>query len=604
MIVAGESCPVELRRAAPRALPGGRLINEYGPTEATVCELRDRAAARRRDRRPPSRSAGRSPTPGSTCSTGRREPVPVGVPGELYIGGAGVARGYLGRPDADGRAVRRPTPSAGARARGSTAPATSPAGGRTATLEFLGRHRPPGQDPRLPHRAGRDRGGARRAPGGRARPWSSPARTRQGDKRLVAYLVRRRGRGPDGLGAARLPAAAAARVHGPVGLRGARRAAADAQRQGRSPAPCPAPSRPGCRRRSDYVAPAHAGRGGAGRDLGRAARPRPGRRPRQLLRARRPLAAGHPASSRASASAFGVELPLRAFFEAPTVAALARADRAAAAGGGRVAAPPLLRRSPATAPCPLSFAQQRLWFLDQLEPGSAGLQHPDAPCGFEGRSTSRPSRAALDEIVRRHEVLRTTFAADDGARARSSPPAPELSPAGGRPVGVCPSPSARPQAPAPGQRGGAHGPSTWPRGPLLRARLLRLATREHVAARSPCTTSSPTAGRSAILIRELAALYEAFPHGRPSPLPELPIQYADYAAWQRGWLQGEVARAAARLLARAARRRAAAARAAHRPAAAGGADLPRRDAAPFALPGRARRRRSRRSAAARGRRCS
>ena len=116
-------------------------------------------------------------------------------------------------------------------------------------------------------------------------------------------------------------------------------------------------------------------------------------------------------------------------------------------------------------------------------------------------------------------------------------------------------------------------------GPLL----LRLGEREHVLLLTMhhIVTDGWSMG---VLVRELAALYAAFAAGRPSPLPELPVQYADFAAWQRSWLQRRGAGAAARLLARAAGRGAAAAGAADRPAAPGGAELPRRRASGCALP--------------------
>ncbi len=122
----------------------------------------------------------------ATSSTALR-PVPVGVPGELYLGGVGLARGYLRPPGADRRAVRA-RPVRRRRARGCTAPATWRAGARTAPLEFLGRDRPPGQDARPPDRARRDRGGAARA-ARRRRRRGVVREDVPGDRRLVAYVV-------------------------------------------------------------------------------------------------------------------------------------------------------------------------------------------------------------------------------------------------------------------------------------------------------------------------------------------------------------------------------------------------------------------------------
>ena len=111
-------------------------------------------------------------------------------------------------------------------------------------------------------------------------------------------------------------------------------------------------------------------------------------------------------------------------------------------------------------------------------------------------------------------------------------------------------------------------------GPLFRTKLLRLGAEEHVLLLTMHHIVSD--GWSiGVLMRELSALYNAFCTGKPSPLPELPLQYADYAVWQREWLQGRGAGAPARLLEGASRRRACAAGPAHRPSAAGCADLPR-----------------------------
>ena len=112
-------------------------------------------------------------------------------------------------------------------------------------------------------------------------------------------------------------------------------------------------------------------------------------------------------------TAFGVELPLRALFEAPTVAGLARADGASARAAGREPIPALVRVGGGAEALPLSFAQQRLWFLDQLEPGSAAYNIPVA-LRLRGALDGRRWSGALDELVRRHEALRTRFASADG----------------------------------------------------------------------------------------------------------------------------------------------------------------------------------------------
>ncbi len=110
--------------------------------------------------------------------------------------------------------------------------------------------------------------------------------------------------------------------------------------------------------------------------------------------------------------AFGAEVPLRAIFEAPTVAGLAERIEAAVREGEGPAAPPLIR-APRGGALPLSFAQERLWFLDQLAPGSTTYNVPMS-LRLAGRLDAPALSRALSEIVRRHEVLRTTFAAVGG----------------------------------------------------------------------------------------------------------------------------------------------------------------------------------------------
>src|SRR6185295_1740733 len=239
----------------------------------------------------------------------------------------------------------------------------------------------------------------------------------------------------------------------------------------------------------------------------------------------------------------GVELPLRALFDEPTVAALARAvRRAQQAEGAAAALPPLVRRPPPRSSAdpapPLSFAQQRLWFLDQLEPGSAAYNIP-AGVRLTGALDRAVLAAALDAVVARHEVLRTTFAADPlhaEPVQRIAPPSPlplPLVDLGGLPEPRREREAGRLAAAAAAQ------PFDLARGPLLRAELLRHGPAEHVAL---LTLHHAVADGWSIgvLTAELAALYAAFAAGRPSPLPPLPVQYADFACWQRSWMRGDV----------------------------------------------------------------
>ncbi|HZB44769.1 MAG TPA: condensation domain-containing protein, partial [Pyrinomonadaceae bacterium] len=233
--------------------------------------------------------------------------------------------------------------------------------------------------------------------------------------------------------------------------------------------------------------------------------------------------------------AFDVELPLRQLFESRTVAALALSVEAAR-GAGQTAEAARPRPVPRDGELPLSFVQQRFWFLDQLMPGSAAYNIPTA-VRLSGTLDAAALERSFDEVVRRHEVLRTTFAVVEGRPrqviAAESKTRLALVDLGARPAGEREAEAERLALEE------AQEPFDLARGPLLRAKLLRLSPDDHVLLFTMHHIISD--GWSAgVLVRELTAIYEAFAEGRESPLAELPIQYADFARWQREWLQGEV----------------------------------------------------------------
>ena len=227
-----------------------------------------------------------------------------------------------------------------------------------------------------------------------------------------------------------------------------------------------------------------------------------------------------------------VELPLRSLFEAPTVADLAaRIEEMRRAALGLPAAP--LRPIPRDGELPLSFGQETFWFLDQLEPGSP-VFNIDVAVRLTGPLDVKAVEQALNEVVQRHESLRTTFTAAEGrpvAVLASHQPVPlpihDLTtlPEADRVT------EARRLADEESRR-----PFDLERGPLFRAALLRLGREDH-AALLTVHHSVYDGWSMGVFLREVGLLYQAFRAGKPSPLSSLPIQYVDFAHWQRQWLK-------------------------------------------------------------------
>ncbi|MBJ6766255.1 non-ribosomal peptide synthetase, partial [Myxococcaceae bacterium JPH2] len=233
-------------------------------------------------------------------------------------------------------------------------------------------------------------------------------------------------------------------------------------------------------------------------------------------------------------ASLGREAPLGLVFDAPTVAEFSER-----LGDIAVTQAPPLKRASRTGALPLSFAQQRLWFIDQLSPGSP-LYNVPLPLRLEGDLDEAALHRGFEELVRRHESLRTTFRTDAGQPVQDihAEMAVPMAHVDLRHV----LDEAQRQAEAVRlATEDARRPFDLARGPLLRALLLKLQPREHVLLLTLHHIVSD--GWSlGVLVREMSALYASFAQGRPSPLPELPVQYADYAVWQRTWLQGETLR--------------------------------------------------------------
>ena len=230
-----------------------------------------------------------------------------------------------------------------------------------------------------------------------------------------------------------------------------------------------------------------------------------------------------------------VELPLQTLFEAPTLAGLVKSIEAARRAEDQTLQSPPILPVARDQELLLSFAQERLWFLSQLEPATLAHNVPIA-VHLTGRLDISALEQTLDELVCRHEVLRTTFdMADERPRLRLSDPAPLQLPL----VDLSMLPKREREIEA--RRFIAEDaikPFDLSRSPLMRVTLLRMSMEEYIITLTMHHIVMDD-WSSGVLIREVATLYQAFSAGQPSPLPELPIQYADFAAWQRRWLQGE-----------------------------------------------------------------
>ncbi|MFP2933270.1 amino acid adenylation domain-containing protein, partial [Pyxidicoccus sp. 3LG] len=512
-------------------LPGCVLENQYGPSEThVVSALRLQGEPSSWPRLP---SIG-APLPhtGLYVLDPYGQPCPVGVPGELFIGGTHLAHGYAGRPELTAeKFVPHPFSDApGARLYRTGDSARWKADG---TVEFLGR-----VDFQVKLRGfrielGEVEAALRAAPGVR----DAAAVVREdspGDKRLVAYVVPAPADGQDSalntdvLRTAllqRLPeymvpsafVSLEALPLTPSGKLARKQLPAPDAESLRGDAPFTAPRTPEEEKLASIFAEVL-------------------RLPRISVTDGFFALGGHSllatqVISRVR-SALGVELPLRTLFEAPTVAALAARIAQVQKQGPEV--PPLVP-VPRTGPLPLSFAQQRLWFIDQLQPGSPVYNMPTA-VRLTGVLDVAALERALGALVERHESLRITFATNNGEPTQVIHPAAPL-----------PLPqvdlSALPTAPRETETvrlatEEAGRPFDLQRGPIFRASLLRLAPQEHVllVTMHHIVSDGWSIG---VLVRELAAFYEAFASGTQPQLPPLPVQYADYAVWQRDWLRGE-----------------------------------------------------------------
>ena len=236
-------------------------------------------------------------------------------------------------------------------------------------------------------------------------------------------------------------------------------------------------------------------------------------------------------------SRWQVELPLRAVFEHPTLSALARAIDAACSQPGAAATLPTIVPQEHPERLPLSFAQQRLWFLEQLQPGSSVFHIPFA-LTLTGPLDVPALQCSLQSLVDRHEVLRSTVHNDDGEPWQRIEPAMYIEPSLRDLRDLC---EARDREAALKARLDAvfHQPFDLTRGPLLRAELLRLADERYVLA-LVLHHLAADAWSIALLVDDLSQAYLAYASGQPPAFTPMPLQYADYVLWQRRHLPGAV----------------------------------------------------------------
>jgi amino acid adenylation domain-containing protein/thioester reductase-like protein/non-ribosomal peptide synthase protein (TIGR01720 family) len=507
-----------------------QLVNMYGITETTVHVTYRRLTAADADAAAGSVIGGAIPDLQMYILDPHLQPMPIGVPGEIYVGGAGLARGYLHRPELT---AERFIPH----------PFSNEPGARLYKTGDLARYLPDGEieylgriDQQVKLRGFRiELGEIEAALAQHAAVAEAVVVAREdlpNDKRLVAYLVANQESGPPmsdlrhflqaKLPAYMIPAAFVLLEALPLTPNG---------KVDRRALPAPDPARPELE--GTFIAPRTpteevvAGLWAEVLGLERV-----GVHDNFFeLGGHSLLATQLLARLRAT---FAVELPLRRLFEAPTVATVAASLEAARQSAPARPAPPL-RPVARDGTLPLSFAQERLWFLAQLEP-TRPFNLPVA-VRLRGPLNVAALAQSLSAIVQRHEVLRTTFATTEGHPVQViAPPRPLALPVVD--LRQLPAPEreaeVRRRATAEAQQ-----PFALAQGPLVRVTLLWLGEAEHVVLLTlhHIVTDGWSLG---VLAQELLALYPACVAGQPAPLPALPIQYADFAVWQRQWLQGEV----------------------------------------------------------------
>lgn len=532
VIFGGEA--LELQRLKPWFDRHGdrtpQLVNMYGITETTVhvtyCPIGiadvERGAG----------SVIGVPIPDLTVYVldAQRNPTPIGVCGEMYVGGSGVARGYLNRPDlTEERFIRDPFSAR----EGERLYKTGDLARRNAdgSLEYLGR-----SDHQVKIRGFRIELGEIECRL-REHPVVEDAvalvrEAETGEKRLIAYLVGREAQVPSpgelrdhlrgSLPEYMLPSAFVMLETLPLTPNG---------KVDRNALPDPA---------DHYVAEevVVAPRTAVEEVLAGIWEEMLGIRQVSVEQDFFDLG-GHSLMATRVVSwlreAFQVNLPLRCLFDHPTIRGLARQIEAARSAAPLRPVPPVVPVG-REKPLPLSFAQQRLWLADQMEPGNHSYNAARA-IRFEGPLNVPALHRAIEEILRRHEALRTTFPMEDGVPVQvvAEPGAPAF------PIcDLSDLSEMRKQADVTRMLSEeSKRPFDLARGPLVRASLWKLTEQEHILVLVMHHIAIDRWSEG-IFNHELEALYAAFSADLPSPLAPVKIQYPDYAVWERDWMQGEI----------------------------------------------------------------
>jgi amino acid adenylation domain-containing protein/non-ribosomal peptide synthase protein (TIGR01720 family) len=513
MFSGGEALPAELRNRVLAQLPAVQLHNRYGPTETAINVTHWHCSATDGERSPIGRPLGNV-----ICHVldEQLNLLPAGVPGELCIGGIGLARGYLGRAGLTAeRFVADPLGAAGARLYRTGDRARWSADG---VLEYLGR-----LDQQVKLR------------GFRVEPEEIEARLLAQDGIAQAVVLVRD---------AQL-----------IGYYTAHTELDEQQVKTALAAQLPEYMVPALLMCLDAMPLSPSGK------LDRRALPEPVWQTREHVEPHTPLQlqiaaiwrevlglpriglrddffalGGHSLLATQIISrtrqACDVELPLRTLFEASELGAFAEQVGLIQAAGQRNQQSAIAKVD-RSAPVPLSYSQQRMWFLWQMEPDSPAY-NVGGMARLRGVLDVQRFEAALQALIMRHETLRTTFPSVDGVACQKVAPQTgvrmdwqDFSPL---------SETERQQRLQQLADQEAHTPFNLETGPLLRACLVKAGEQEHYLVLT--LHHIVTEGWAMdIFARELSVLYEAFIDERDSPLAPLPVQYLDYSVWQRQWLE-------------------------------------------------------------------